>query len=226
MDMDQIATQTTKQVAKKEVTRQQLVDAAFGLFRTRDFDDVTVEEIAETAGVSRRTFFRYFPTKEAVVFPPYLERLNTFRELIRAHTGGRPASFADVKEVFLNFTEGWVANKDALSESRKVIETSTTLRMHYRMISIKWEFAIALALDGALDESPSKEDVTYEDFADFTPSLSSRLIAAGLAGIIRPALVEWYANDCQGDLTATTREAIEILEFGVNAYQAKSAEIN
>jgi AcrR family transcriptional regulator len=45
-----------------------LADAAFELFARDGFSAVTVEQIATTAGVTERTFFRHFPTKEDVVF--------------------------------------------------------------------------------------------------------------------------------------------------------------
>jgi len=49
-------------------TRNALLEAALNLFSANGYDDTTTDQIAECAGVSPRTFFRYFPTKESVLF--------------------------------------------------------------------------------------------------------------------------------------------------------------
>jgi AcrR family transcriptional regulator len=51
---------STLQVRKQELVREAIWDAAANLFTEKGFDETTVEDIAAAAGVSRRTFFRYF----------------------------------------------------------------------------------------------------------------------------------------------------------------------
>lgn len=52
------------QVRKKQLVRNVIVEAAIDLFSVNGFDETTVEEVARAAGVSRRSFFRYFASKD------------------------------------------------------------------------------------------------------------------------------------------------------------------
>ena len=51
----------------RHAARQQVVDVALALFSERGFEVTTIDEVARAAGISRRTFFRYFGTKEDLV---------------------------------------------------------------------------------------------------------------------------------------------------------------
>ena len=85
----------------KARTRQALVDAARELARERGLEHVTAEEIAEGAGVSRRTFFNYFPNIEAVVAAGLAEPL----QRIAAALLGRPAAEEPLTAIAAVFRE-------------------------------------------------------------------------------------------------------------------------
>ena len=55
-----------RRALRKALTREAIIRAAMKLFREKGFEGATVTEIVEAAGVSRRTFFRYFPSKEQI----------------------------------------------------------------------------------------------------------------------------------------------------------------
>jgi AcrR family transcriptional regulator len=71
---------------KKLAMRQEIADAAMRLFVKRGFDHVTVAEVAEAAGVSEKTVFNYFPTKEDLFFDEVPKRAEVLRQAI----AGRP----------------------------------------------------------------------------------------------------------------------------------------
>lgn len=61
--------------AQKLATRRALSAAAIDLFSTKGFDETRVEDIAAAAGVSSRTFFLHFTSKDAAAFPDHDERV-------------------------------------------------------------------------------------------------------------------------------------------------------
>ena len=75
---------------KKLATRRLLRRAALGLVAERGLANVTVEDIAEAAEVSPRTFFNYFPSKEAVLFGGDPDRAAQLRERVASYAPGEP----------------------------------------------------------------------------------------------------------------------------------------
>jgi AcrR family transcriptional regulator len=65
-----------RHVAKRLATRAALKEAALELFAADGFDATSTATIAAQAGVTERTFYRHFPTKEAVLFDDYEDRLD------------------------------------------------------------------------------------------------------------------------------------------------------
>jgi AcrR family transcriptional regulator len=77
---------------QKTETRRALREAALKLFASRGYDATKAEDIAEKAGVSARTFFRYFPTKESVLFFGERDWVQSFA----AEYPGQPDALSDI----------------------------------------------------------------------------------------------------------------------------------
>src|SRR6202020_2840454 len=73
---------------KKLATRRELRREALRLIAERGYSNVTVEEIAEAANVSPRTFFNYFPTKEAALRMPDPEQAPATRDATHHQSPG------------------------------------------------------------------------------------------------------------------------------------------
>ena len=76
---------------KKQATRRTLRRVALELITQRGFSQVTVEDIAEAADVSPRTFFNYFPSKEAALFGADPARIAALRDGLVHQLPGAPA---------------------------------------------------------------------------------------------------------------------------------------
>jgi AcrR family transcriptional regulator len=75
---------------KKLATRRALRRVALDLVAERGFSQVTVEDIAAAADVSPRTFFNYFPSKEAALFGTDPDRVAALRERVLREAPGQP----------------------------------------------------------------------------------------------------------------------------------------
>jgi TetR/AcrR family transcriptional regulator, regulator of mycofactocin system len=69
---------------KRVTSRAELEQAAFGLFAANGFEQTTVDQIAAAAGIGRRTFFRYFPSKNDVPWGAFEDELERMRVRLKA----------------------------------------------------------------------------------------------------------------------------------------------
>jgi AcrR family transcriptional regulator len=71
-----------------EETRTEIFQAAIDLFIAQGFDGTSMEDVASAAGVSRRTLYRYFGTKDDIVFEPPREWLGVMNEALASREEG------------------------------------------------------------------------------------------------------------------------------------------
>lgn len=78
---------TAKATAKAEDTRDRIVDAALRLFRDKGFDETTMRDVAEEAGVATGAAYYYFRSKEDLVMALYARTSEEARDVIPAALG-------------------------------------------------------------------------------------------------------------------------------------------
>ena len=71
---------------KRQLVRDELGEVALRMFAFKGFENTTIDEIVAAAGVSRRTFFRYFKSKEDVI----IASVGDMGEYVQAELAGRP----------------------------------------------------------------------------------------------------------------------------------------
>ena len=91
----------------KPSPRDRLAQAAFDLFDERGYDRATVDDITERAGLGRTTFFRYYRSKEDVIFPDHDRLLDQISDRLRTSSHGTAiAAVSDaVRLVLLHYID-------------------------------------------------------------------------------------------------------------------------
>lgn len=105
------------QLRKQELVRDAIWDAAIDLFAKKGFDDTTVDDIAEAAGTSRRTLFRYFESKSDLLAQPVVSFGTELSEAIQS----LPSSYSveqAFRELVLRISRASISNP----RTRQVME--------------------------------------------------------------------------------------------------------
>ncbi|GAJ28465.1 transcriptional regulator [Acidomonas methanolica NBRC 104435] len=171
---------------KQKRVRKAVIDTAMRLFAERGFEAVTVDEIAAIAGISRRSLFRYFPTKGDIVFAWTEIMTDSLRETFALHAAAPHAADESAETVLRR------AFVTALSHIRtdtaetvalvRLIEQSPALRQHSLRKYEAWEDSIMTAWHDRLPPGP-------------TQFLTARVLARGAIAAFRSALDEWLRQE-------------------------------
>jgi AcrR family transcriptional regulator len=132
---------------KKRATRTLIADTALRLFAERGFDQTTVAEVAEAAGVSVKTVFNYFPAKEDLFFDRAEEIEQLWLDAVGDHRPGEPLLAGLRRRVLSRFADH---TGGPSAQFRKVLAGSTLLQARGQQMWAGHEDAIAHSLAGLL----------------------------------------------------------------------------
>jgi AcrR family transcriptional regulator len=113
--------------AHRKRTSRALRQAALELFASQGYDTTKTEEVAEKAGVSARTFFRYFPTKESVLDSGQIAFIQSFVALylnVPRTVGDLEAMHIALRDLSVKFSRG----RNSLRLYEKIVASSLALR--------------------------------------------------------------------------------------------------
>ncbi len=189
---------STLRETKKDATRQALVRAANRRFHHHGFAASTIDEICADAGVSRRTFFRYFASKESLAFPNRAERYARFLELLEA-APARESPLSSLRRIAQLFAREYAANRQQLVAQQRVIATTPSLIAHEHDIDHDWEKAMATVFAQRLGGGADAE-------------LRARMLAGAAIGVIRATMRYWFACDGHADLGELGNLALDALQ--------------
>jgi AcrR family transcriptional regulator len=181
--------------AHKLKTRTTLRDAALELFLAQGYDATTTEQVADKAGVSTRTFFRYFDAKDEVLFSGQRFWSETMADVIK----GQPAELRPMDamcESLVHLAKG--VSREALVRFERIVSSSVTLigRAAVQQIENVARIADGLAARKSLD----------------APDLECRIMASVGLMLYREAVVDIRDGARKADIESLIREKFATLE--------------
>lgn len=123
-------------------TRGELERVALELFAERGFEETTVEDIASAAGIGRRTFFRYFASKNDAVWGNFDQNLVELRSRLAASPADQPLLDA-LHDAVLTFNDLPADEENSHRERMALILEVPTLQAHSTLRYAAWRAVVA-----------------------------------------------------------------------------------
>jgi TetR/AcrR family transcriptional regulator, regulator of mycofactocin system len=183
---------------RPSTSRAELSHIGLQLFTERGFDETTVDDIAAAAGIGRRTFFRYFSSKNDLPWGDFDQRLDT----MRAHLRSLPADLSVMEALRIAVVEFNRLPPEEIPHHRqrmRLLLTIPTLRAHSTLHYEAWRSVIA-------EYAAERLKVPSND-------LAPRAIAWAMLGVGLSCYEQWLRHD-DADLPALLEEAFRMLNAG------------
>jgi AcrR family transcriptional regulator len=197
---------------KKRRTRATIAAAAMQLFAARGFDAVTVAEIARAAGVSEKTVFNYFPSKEDLVLERGQERRAALMEAMRDRPPGASLLEPFREQTMLLLDEVEHGPVSSIVAVPRLVMGSRALRDR---LFVGWEREADLLAPAIAREAGTTED-------DLVPPVVARALTWTHRLVYRAAFTRLIAGEDQHAVAADLREqagrAYDQLEAGLAGY--------
>ena len=179
---------------RKEAIRQEVSQAGIKLFLKQGFEKTTIDEIVGPLGISRRTFFRHFETKEDLVFVWY-EDLT--KKLVTA-CAARPSEetpYEAVCAALRGLLELYDANPKWAKKMVKLASETPALVGKSHEKRAMWGRALAATIAKRMDKSPERD-------------LYAEIIASTAINAFALSVDTWYAEGGTRDLRATVNAGL------------------
>lgn len=165
---------------QKKHTRTEIVRVAFELFATHGYEDVAVEMICDAVGISRATFFNYFPQKELILREIAASRVEKLKTIVtRFGERGKKLTFDDVVALFLEVTG---ENTRIAGSSRRLLLSLWFQQVTNGPMMAARQEAINV-LSGAIKRIPRRK------------SVNPQLAAETLFAIYMATTLEWLIRE-------------------------------
>jgi TetR/AcrR family transcriptional regulator, regulator of mycofactocin system len=164
---------------RRSTSRAELEQVAFDLFERQGFENTTVDDVASAAGISRRTFFRYFESKNEIPWGDFDSELAGMRRRLAA-AGPRSALMDAIREAIVDFNRMPAEQVPAHRRRMTFILGVPALQAHSTLRFAAWRQVIA--------------DFVAQRTGQCPDALLPRTIAHAMLGVAVAAYEQWLAS--------------------------------
>lgn len=186
---------------RRSTTRDHITHVALELFATRGFDDVSVDDVAHAAGISRRTLFRYFSSKNAIPWADFDASLTNLRDLLNAVPHDVPLDAA-LRSALLEFNSFDESETPRHRRRMQVILQTDALQAYSMTMYAGWRGVIAAFVARRLDAKPTE--------------LVPQTVAWTVLGVALTAYEQWLADETVS-LPDALGQAFDIVREGIRS---------
>jgi mycofactocin system transcriptional regulator len=187
---------------RRSTTRHQITDAAIALFAGRGFDEVSVDDVAEAAGIARRTLFRYYPSKNALPWGEFDTHLQHLRDLLAA-VDAEVSTEQALRDALLSFNTFDEAELPRHRLRMQVILRTTELQAYSLTMYAGWRDVIAEFVATRCGTKPDH--------------LIPQTVAWAMLGVALSAYEHWLADESVS-LTEALGAAFDVVRPGHNLH--------
>ena len=179
---------TTLRERNRARTRLEIESAALHLFEHQGYDSTTVDQITAAAGVSNATFFRYYGSKEELLFTDESATVAVLIDHVAARDD-RSLTVAALAEPLARYARDALDDPAATTQRMtRLVMTTKTLEARSMRMRLRWEHALArqLAHEQGRSGAPSADDV---------------LVANVSIACLATALWNWQRPECEATMS-------------------------
>src|SRR5438876_3525610 len=179
---------------KKRLAQATIEEAALRLFQQRGYEQTSIQDIADAVMMSSRTFFRYFATKEEVLFGPMRAVLSDGLRFMQ-RVAPTESLHAALRATFVYLASLYQQQRASFLIRYQVATQTPSIASIYLYALMETEPAMCDALCSHLEAATNRHEIRF-------------LVAIYMAAL-RLALEEWLEHEAQGDLDSLLREYLD-----------------
>ncbi|HEX8994821.1 MAG TPA: TetR family transcriptional regulator [Ktedonobacterales bacterium] len=181
---------------KKHLAQSAIEEAALQLFQQRGYEHTSIHDIADAVMMSPRTFFRYFASKEDVLFGP-VRAIQSEGLHALEHVSPTASPHAALRTIFVRLAEAYQDQRDSFLIRYHVALQAPSIASIYLYALTETEPALYDALCAHLETAMSRDEMRF-------------LVAVYMVAL-RVAIEEWLEHEAREDLVSLLAAHLDTL---------------